>query len=63
VCVVRIDCGWYCCGVFHLEGIDTHHLLVFADDVNILGGSTHTVRKNTEALVMANKEIRFEVRA
>jgi hypothetical protein len=25
----------------------THQLLVYADDVNILGGSIHTVRKNT----------------
>ena len=24
---------------------DTHHLLVYADDVNILGGSVHTVKE------------------
>ena len=35
----------------------THHLLAYADDVNILGGSVHTVRKNAEALVVATKEI------
>jgi hypothetical protein len=28
----------------------THQLLFYADDVNILGGSIHNVRKNTEAL-------------
>jgi hypothetical protein len=28
----------------------THQLLVYDDDVNILGGSIHTIRKNTEAL-------------
>jgi hypothetical protein len=41
----------------------THKLLVYADDVNILGGSIHTVRKNTEALLIASKEIGLEVKA
>jgi hypothetical protein len=27
----------------------THQLLAYADDVNILGGSVHTVKKNAEA--------------
>jgi hypothetical protein len=26
-----------------------HHLLVYADNVNILGGSVHATKKNTEA--------------
>jgi hypothetical protein len=30
--------------------------LVYADDVNILGGSVHPIKKNTEALVVASKE-------
>ena len=34
----------------------THQLLVYADDVNILGGSVHTVKGNAEALVLACKE-------
>ena len=34
----------------------THQLLVYADDVNIPGGSIHTIRKSTEALVKATKE-------
>jgi len=39
----------------------THLLLVYADDVNILGGSIHTVRENAEALIVASKEIGLEV--
>ena len=41
----------------------THQLLVYADDVNILGGSVHTVKENAEALIMASKEIGLEVNA
>jgi hypothetical protein len=41
----------------------THQLLVYADDVNVLGGSTHAIKKNTEALVVANKKIGLEVNA
>ena len=40
----------------------THQLLAYAD-VNILGGSVHTVKKNAEALVAATKEIGLEVSA
>jgi hypothetical protein len=39
----------------------THQLLVYADDVNILGGSVHTIEKNTEVLVVGSKEIGLEV--
>jgi hypothetical protein len=31
--------------------------LVYGDDINILGGSVHTVKKNTEVLLIASKEI------
>jgi hypothetical protein len=41
----------------------THQLLVNADDVNILGGSVHAIKKNTAALVVASKEIGLEVNA
>jgi hypothetical protein len=41
----------------------THQLLVYADDVNILGGSVHTAKENAEALVVAIKEIGLEVNA
>jgi hypothetical protein len=36
-------------------------LLAYVDDVNILGGSVHTIKKNAEALVVATKEIGLEV--
>jgi hypothetical protein len=41
----------------------THQPLAYADDVNILGGSVHTVKKNAEALAAAAKEIGLEVNA
>ena len=44
-----------------LQGI--HQLLAYADDVNILGGSIHTVKENAEALVVATREIGLEVNA
>ena len=39
----------------------THQLLAYADDVNILRGSVHTVKENAEALVVATKEIGLEI--
>jgi len=38
-------------------------LLAYADDVNILRGSVHTVEENAEALVVATKETGLEVNA
>ena len=38
-------------------------LQAFADDVNILGGSVHTLKENAEALVFAVREIGLEVSA
>jgi len=40
-----------------------YQLLIYADKVNILGGSLHTVKKNTEGLLVASKETRLEVTA
>jgi hypothetical protein len=34
----------------------TRELLVYADDVNILSGSMHNTKKNTEAFAVASKE-------
>ena len=41
----------------------THQLFVYAGDVNVLGGSIHTTKKNTVALVVASKETGIEVNA
>jgi len=35
----------------------THWFLVYAEEINVEGGSVHTIQKNAEALVVANKEI------
>ena len=40
-----------------------HHNVVYAIDVNIMGGSSHTIQKNTEGLVVNNKENGLEVNA
>jgi hypothetical protein len=37
--------------------------MVYADDVNMLGESINAVKKNTEALIVASKEIGVEVNA
>ena len=42
---------------------DIHHLLAYADGVNILGGSIHTLKENAVALVAATREIGLEVSA
>jgi hypothetical protein len=39
----------------------THQLLIYVDEV--LGRSIHTVKKNTEALVVTSKEISLEKNA
>jgi hypothetical protein len=40
----------------------THQLLAYAEDTNILGGSIHTIKKNSERVV-ASKESGQEVNA
>jgi hypothetical protein len=41
----------------------THQLLVYANDINILEGSVHTIKENEEALLVASKETGIEVNA
>ena len=41
----------------------THQLLVYIDDDHVFGGSIHTIKKNTESLVVASNEIGLEVNA
>ena len=41
----------------------TYQLLVYVDDVNILGESVHSTKKNTEALLVDSKEIGVAVNA
>ena len=32
----------------------THQILIYADDVKILGGSVHTIQENAEGLTVAS---------
>jgi hypothetical protein len=43
-----------------LNGI--HRFLSYADDVNLLGDNIDTIKKNTETLINAGKEIRSKRR-
>jgi hypothetical protein len=39
----------------------THQLLAYADDVNLLGDNIDTIKKTTETLIDASKEVGLEV--
>jgi hypothetical protein len=39
----------------------THQVLSYADDVNLLGDNIDTIKKNTEILIDASKEVGLEI--
>jgi hypothetical protein len=39
----------------------THQLLVYADDINLLGDNTNIIKKNTGAITDASKDVALEV--
>jgi hypothetical protein len=39
----------------------THRLLAYADDVNLLGDNMDTIKKKTETLIDASKEVGLEI--
>jgi hypothetical protein len=39
----------------------THQLLVYADNVNLLGDNTYTIKKNMETFIDPSKEVCLEI--
>jgi hypothetical protein len=45
----------------YLKLIGIHQLLVYADDVNLLGDNVDTIKKETQTLIDASKKVGLEV--
>jgi hypothetical protein len=46
-----------------LELNGTHRVLIYADDVNLLGDSVNTIKENSETLIVSNRDIDLEINA
>jgi hypothetical protein len=44
-----------------LKLTETYQLLAYADDVNLMGDNTGTIKKNTETVIYVSNEVSLEI--